>query len=58
MTKKHFIKLAAATKRRLEGTTPDQWAAIKVFIEQDLCPVLKEVNQDFDRTRFLAACGF
>jgi hypothetical protein len=58
MTKKHYIQLAKAIKLRLEDTTPDQYAAIKVVIEQDLCPILWRAHTDFDKARFLTACGF
>ena len=55
MTKKHFIKIAAAI-RQYAGLTPEK-EDFKLLTE-DLCDIFKEDNHAFDRARFMAACGF
>lgn len=66
MTKKHFLKIAAAFKRQVEfakNFPADKYrndAAIDHLenMALDLCDVFKDINQNFDRARFMTACGF
>lgn len=55
MTKKHFIKIAAVI-RNYAGLTPER-GDFKLLAE-DLCVIFKDANKDFDKARFMAACGF
>ncbi len=63
MTKKHFIKIAAAFKASIAeldpGTNSDAVALVTVrCIADALCAIFKDANPDFDKQRFLTACGF
>lgn len=59
MTKKHFIKIAAAI-----GLQVEQWAEgteghdTLRELADDLCDIFKRINPRFDKDRFMAACGF
>lgn len=54
MTKKHFITIAADIKRL--AATGDR-AAVRSFAES-LCVTFARLNSNFDRSRFMSACGF
>jgi len=63
MTKKHFEALAAALK---ESETPDSQESEKAWVshnqwKQDcwaVARVCQQFNNNFDRERFLDACGY
>lgn len=59
MTKKHYIKIAAVFKRAKELENNDE-DAVQVLhdLAYDLCTFFKEDNPNFDRERFMTACGF
>jgi hypothetical protein len=52
MTKKHFIKLA---KIFLENHVCENEKALNILY--DVCELCKEENPNFDKARFLKACG-
>lgn len=59
MTKKHFIKIAAAFKPYVDQT-PEIGIERGILrgLANELCDVFRETNPNFDKARFLAACGF
>lgn len=60
MSKKHYLKIAAIFKAKLGDPYPqtELRTAILKDVATSLCEVLKDDNPNFDRTRFLEACGF
>lgn len=58
MTKKHFIKIAAAFKHRLNDGRMETPEDTLEHLALDLCGVFAEVNPNFDKQRFMNACGF
>jgi hypothetical protein len=50
MSKKHFIALAAEFSKIKDATARKQAA-------EAVCTVAAQVNDRFDRSRFLTACG-
>ena len=56
MTKKHFIKIAAAMEKIYESGDFDERAGIRRAIYA-LSEVFKEENPRFDEQRFEDACG-
>lgn len=64
MTKKDFEAIAAAFKRQKdfhEVALPAGDAVVKVALQDlatDLSAHFKASNPNFDRTRFIRACGF
>ena len=57
MTKKHFIAIAKAIKSQRTADL-DHLALVRLdALSEDLCDVFKDANANFDRARFLAACG-
>lgn len=59
MTKKHFVKIAAAFKEYVDQT-PEIGIERGVLrgLAHELCDTFKEANPNFDKARFLTACGF
>lgn len=59
MTKKHFKVLAEIIRQANENAKAWQKAEdVILFIAQELCSECKRENQNFDKDRFLAACGY
>jgi len=57
MTRKHFAKIAHTVKVTLAGCeTTDQELSVE-RLARALATDLSEFNANFDRGRFLAACG-
>ena len=58
MTKKHFIKLAASFKERLDDQcfSAEQYEAMIVIIDEAV-QVIKDACPNFDVERFYKACG-
>lgn len=59
MTKKHFIKIAAAFKAYVDQT-PEIGIERGILrgLANELCDTFKEINSAFDKGRFMDACGF
>jgi hypothetical protein len=55
MSRKHFIEIAATIKA-LQATGGD--VATLRAVAGELATTFKKLNPNFDRARFLAACGF
>lgn len=57
MTKKHFIAIAAEIRQALREScdVSESYGIEKMAIR--LCTTFKSANPNFDRSRFLAACG-
>ena len=54
MTRKHFNAIAAAIKA-MQGQTD---RAALLFMANRMADTFKTLNPEFNRTRFLDACGF
>lgn len=64
MTRKHFIAIAARIRDLFEGNSPvsesNFIAGYARGIEdatKELCDEFERINPNFDRVRFLTACG-
>lgn len=59
MTRKHYVAMAVSITEAIEAANDDQAVTAALFrIASDFCDMAKADNPRFDRTRFLAACGF
>ena len=59
MTRKHFEALAAINKARVEhySTTESDRVLLYTLISEQ-ASVFQSINPNFDRQKFLTACGF
>jgi hypothetical protein len=57
MTKKDYIALAASIRKNYYEIGDLSAEAALRYFAIDLCTILKEDNERFDKTRFLTACG-
>ena len=59
MSKKHFIAIAADIKWQVTAAGEDQEKLTLLRnVVTDLCRTFVTINPNFDRSRFLTACGF
>lgn len=59
MTRKHFQAIAAVIRSHYENEAdPNPWRYTAHAIAADLASVFAADNPNFDRAKFLAACGF
>ena len=59
MTKRHFEAIAAIIRRLSTIHVPDEnGQGMLLTVTNDLADYFATVNSNFDRQRFLSACGF
>jgi hypothetical protein len=57
MTRKHFKAIAATLRRELQYADDTSSEIAIEDTAKALCSIFAEFNPNFDRGRFLAACG-
>lgn len=57
MTRKHFAAIANTIKTRLENVDSDTERLLIRDLANDLASELAGFNPNFNRSRFLSACG-
>ncbi len=57
MTRKDYVKFAAAIKARLADTPETHKHSVELMVV-DIVDILSEDNSNFDHPRFWTACGF
>lgn len=57
MTKKHFIAIAADIRHRMDRAESTADECLIDSLAYDLAATFEGFNPNFDRTKFLAACG-
>ncbi|QWY83406.1 hypothetical protein [Rhizobium phage RHph_X3_9] len=60
MTKRHYVEVAAIFKRKLSEPYPqdERRTALLKDIAKELADMFKRDNGNFQRDKFLDACGF
>jgi tetrahydromethanopterin S-methyltransferase subunit A len=54
---KHFERVARVFKAAAQHATSADAEGMRLHIASHMCNLFKEANPNFDRTRFLLACG-
>lgn len=57
MSKKHYTAIALRFRLRLQAAKELAEVNVLEDLARDLCLVFADDNENFDRGRFLAACG-
>lgn len=57
MSRKHFVPIAAMINRTIQAVTTDADRAEVVQMAKDFADFFATQNGNFDRGRFMAACG-
>ena len=61
MSRKHYVAVAASIRSQVDAATAaDDASAILALhrVTEDLARIFKSDNSNFDRSRFVTACGF
>jgi len=57
MTRKDYVKIAAAIRQHVEANSAESYQTAFSMIAKSVADVLADDNARFDRQRFLTACG-